>query len=274
MPATRRRPKADKAPARAEPASGYPAHLTELYEANTVRAVRFRYWLLAFDVVTVLFIFGSSFVPRTLVLEFLDVLFGLAILADFSARLFISRNRLRDLLNPVTWADLIAIVSFLAPLTGEAAAFLRILRTLRLLHTYQLLTRLRRDSRFFRRHEELILALVHLSVFLFIATGIVYETQRDRNEDIKNYVDALYFTVSSLTTTGYGDIVLSGTLGRFLSVVIMILGVTLFLRLVRAVLQPQKVRFACPKCGLQRHDYDAVHCKACGTVLNIPDEGR
>jgi hypothetical protein len=23
-----------------------------------------------------------------------------------------------------------------------------------------------------------------------------------------------------------------------------------------------------------RHDPDAVHCKACGTVLNIPDEGR
>ena len=25
---------------------------------------------------------------------------------------------------------------------------------------------------------------------------------------------------------------------------------------------------------LQRHDSDAVHCKACGTLLNIPDEGR
>jgi len=203
----------------------------------------------------------------------LDVLFGLAILADFLARLLISRSRLRELLNPVTWADAIAIVSFLAPLTGEAAAFLRIIRTLRLLHTYRLLARLRRDSRLFRRHEEVILALAHLGVFLFIATGVVYETQHTRNPDISNYVDALYFTVSSLTTTGYGDIVLSGTLGRFLSVVIMILGVTLFLRLARAVLQPQKVRFACPKCGLQRHDHDAVHCKACGVLLNIPDEG-
>ena len=64
-----------------------------------------------------------------------------------------------------------------------------------------------------------------------------------------------------------------GTVGRLISVVIMIFGVTLFLRLVRALLQPQKVRFACPRCGLQRHDFDAVHCKACGTILNIPDEG-
>jgi voltage-gated potassium channel len=34
------------------------------------------------------------------------------------------------------------------------------------------------------------------------------------------------------------------------------------------------VRFACPSCGLQRHEADAVHCKACGTQLNIPDDGR
>jgi voltage-gated potassium channel len=54
---------------------------------------------------------------------------------------------------------------------------------------------------------------------------------------------------------------------------IMIFGVTLFLRLVQVLLRPDKVRFPCPVCALQRHDRDAVHCKACGTVLNIPDEG-
>jgi len=274
MAATRRTSKPSKAAGSqiAVSPQSYPAQLRELYEASTPRAVRFRYGLLVFDILTVLFIVGSSFVPRAPVMEILDVLFGLAILADFSARLIISRNRLRELLHPVTWADAVAIVSFLAPLTGEAAGFLRILRTVRLLHTYQLLARLRRDSTFFRRNEEVILGVVHLGVFLFIMTGIVYETQHARNEEIDNYIDALYFTVSSLTTTGYGDIVLSGTLGRFLSVAIMIFGVTLFFRLARAVLRPDKVRFTCPTCGLQRHDYDAVHCKACGTLLNIPNE--
>ena len=53
----------------------------------------------------------------------------------------------------------------------------------------------------------------------------------------------------------------------------MILGVTLFLMLVRFLLQPHKVRFRCPTCALMRHDADAVHCKACGTILQIPDEG-
>ena len=244
-----------------------------LYEEEHPAAYRFRYGLLVFDVATILFIVGSSFAERTPLLEALDVIFGIAILTDFGARLFISRTRLRDLLQPATWADVVAIISFLAPFAGEGAGFLRVLRTLRLLHTYQLLARLRADSAWFRSNEEITITIVHLTVFLFVMTGIVYETQHWTNPQIRNYVDALYFTVTALTTTGFGDITLQGSLGRLISIVIMIFGVTLFLRLVRALLQPHKVRFACPACGLQRHDIDAVHCKACGKLLNIPDEG-
>jgi voltage-gated potassium channel len=244
------------------------------YEGDSPEAHRFRYGLLIFDIGTVLFIVGTSFLPRSTLVEWLDLLFGLVILVDFSARLLASSHITRDLLHPATWADAVAIVSFLAPVIGEGAGFLRVLRTLRLLHTYEVVGRLRADSAFFRRHEEVILSVVHLSVFLYVMSAIVYETQHWTNERIGNYVDALYFTVTTLTTTGFGDIVLPGTSGRLISVVIMIFGVTLFLRLVRALLTPHKVRFPCPTCALQRHEIDAVHCKACGTVLRIPDEGR
>lgn len=258
---------------RAPPIERLRARLRHLYEARAADSYRFRYGLLGFDLVTIGFIVVSSFLPRSAVIASLDVAFGLVILADFSARLFISRRRLRDLLHPVTWADAIAIVSFLAPLVGEAGGFLRILRTLRLLRSYQLLARLRMDFTYFREHEDAILATANLTVFLFVMTGFVYETQHVINPQIDNYADALYFTVTALTTTGFGDITLPGTAGRLISVVIMIVGVTLFFGLARAILRPRKVRFPCPKCGLNRHDLDAVHCKACGELLNIPDEG-
>ncbi|WP_230531292.1 ion transporter [Microvirga roseola] len=245
-----------------------------LYEGDTPEAHRFRYALLLFDLTTIAYIVVSSFLPRLRELEWwLDAIFGIFILADLSARLAISGRPWRYLVHPVTLADLAAIVSFLAPVVGEGFGFIRILRTVRLLHTYQLLVRLRSDSTFFRRNEELIIATVNLGVFIFIMTGFVYETQRWTNPEIGNYVDALYFTIAALTTTGFGDITLTGTLGHLLSVVIMIFGVTLFLRLVQVLLRPNKVRHPCPVCGLQRHDRDAVHCKACGTILNIPDEG-
>jgi voltage-gated potassium channel len=244
-----------------------------LYEGATPAGVRFRYALLAFDIVTVLFIVATSFLPRSEAIETFDILFGAVILADFAARLLVSRHRLREFTKVSTWTDMVAIVSFLAPLAGEAGGFLRILRTLRLLRNAQMLERLRLDSDFFRRNEEVTFAVTNLAVFIFVMTAIVYETQKFRNDQIVNYADALYFTVTALTTTGFGDITLPGTAGRLITVVIMIFGVTLFFNLARALLTPNKVRFPCPACGLQRHDSDAVHCKACGKVLNIPDEG-
>jgi len=244
-----------------------------LYEGETLGGVRFRYALLVLDIVTVMFIIATSFLPRSKAIESLDVVFGVLILADFSARLIISRHPLQHFTRLSTWTDLIVIISFLAPLAGEAGGFLRTLRTLRLLRDYQMVARLRVDSSFFRRNEEVIFAVANLAVFIFVMTGIVYETQKSHNNHIVNYADALYFTVTALTTTGFGDITLPGTVGRLITVVIMIFGVTLFLNLAKALLAPAKVRFPCPICGLQRHDSDAVHCKACGTVLNIPDEG-
>ncbi|MEZ5764742.1 MAG: ion channel [Xanthobacteraceae bacterium] len=247
--------------------------LRVLYQGSTPRGIRFRYGLLGFDIVTVLFIIATSFLPSHRITEFVDIAFGVAILTDFAARLIISRNPFREFRHVSTWADLVAIVSFLAPLAGEAGGFLRILRTLRLLRDYQMLARLRTDFHFFKRNEDVIIAVTNLAVFIFIMTAIVYETQKFRNPQIGNYADALYFTVTALTTTGFGDITLPGTTGRLISVAIMIFGVTLFFNLARALLSPHKVRFPCPTCGLQRHDSDAVHCKACGTLLNIPDEG-
>lgn len=245
-----------------------------LYHGHSRAAHRFRYCILAFDLVTVAFIIATSFTPDAPWIEVLDVCFGVVILIEFLARLWVSPHPGREFTHFSTWADIVAIMSFLAPIVGEGLGFLRILRTLRLLHTYQLMATLRVDFPFFRRNEEPIVAVVNLIVFMFITTGLVYETQHYQNPAIGNYVDALYFTVATLTTTGFGDITLHGSFGRLVAVGIMIFGVTLFLRLLQTLLRPQKVRYPCPGCGLQRHEVDAVHCKACGELLNIPDEGR
>jgi len=247
--------------------------IRQVYESDAEGGTKFRYTLLVLDIVTVLFIIATSFLPRTRIIESLDVVFGVLILADFSARMIISRQPLHDLARLSTWTDIVVIISFLVPLSGEAGAFLRAFRTLRLLHDHQLLARLRIDSPFFRRNEEVVFAVVNLGVFIFVMTGLVYETQKSHNPQIANYADALYFTVTALTTTGFGDITLPGTAGRLITVGIMIFGVTLFLNLAKTLLAPSKVRFPCPVCALQRHDADAVHCKACGTILKIPDEG-
>jgi len=198
---------------------------------------------------------------------------GIIYLLEFGARLFISRTRLRDIFHPAGLADLIVIASLLAPALAENFSFLRVIRALRLFRSYHMLKTLRQQSSFVRLHEDIIFSVVNLVVFIFILTAIVYVTQVGINPEIKDYVDALYFTIATLTTTGFGDITLVGTGGHILAVLIMIFGISLFLRLIQTIFRPSKIRYECPTCGLNRHDNDAVHCKHCGQILHITTGG-
>ncbi|WP_084112669.1 potassium channel family protein [Belnapia moabensis] len=249
--------------------------LRRLYRAEVPEARRFRYALLGLDLVSIGWIVTASFLPLSTLVLAVDVGLGLVLLAELAARIGASARPWRSLAQPLELADLLGILSLLlAPLLHGALGFLRVLRTLRLLHSVRLIASLRSDLPFFRQNEEAALAAAQLGVFIFVMTGVVFETQHRGNPHITNYSDALYFTVTALTTTGFGDITLLGPVGRLLSVVIMLAGVTLFLRLAQTLFRPNKVRFSCPDCGLQRHEPDAVHCKACGTLLNIPNEGE
>ena len=251
------------------------ATLRYLYEAHTMQARRFRFGLLMLDLGSLFLVALVSFLPRMEVVLAFEALLGLVLLTEFALRHLASRRPVRDVLRPTHLLDLAAVLSLLvAPLVTHGLGFLRALRFLRVLNSVRLAVSLGADFPFFRRNEEAIIAAAQLVVFVFIMTGLVYETQIGRNDHIRNYGDSLYFTVTALTTTGFGDITLPGTTGRLLSAAIMICGVTLFLRLAQALFRPAKVTFECPTCALSRHDPDAVHCKACGTIIRIPDEGQ
>lgn len=245
-----------------------------LYTGRSRNARRFRYGLIIFDAVTIVYFIMTAAAPQTMVLHVVNTILGLLILADLGARLWISPNRRRELLKVYTMADIIVVASLLiAPLFADATAFLRILRGLRLIHSYHLVRDLRRESRFFRLHEDAIYAAVNLFVFIFVTTSFVFVFAFEKHSGAAAYIDALYFTVATLTTTGFGDITMKTPAGKLLSVFIMVVGVALFIQLARAIFQPSKVRYKCAECGLTRHDPDAIHCKHCGEQLKIETEG-
>lgn len=253
---------------------GVQRRIDALYRGEGRPARRFRYALLAFDAATIAFFILTAPLELTEPILAADVLIGTIILLDFLARLWIAPSKARMLRQVYSLADLAVIVSLLAaPIIDQNLAFLRVLRALRLLHSYEVLRDLRQGAGFFRRHEDVIVRAVNLLVFIFIATGVVFSYAFGRNADIDSYLAALYFTVATLTTTGFGDIVLYGTGGRLLAVLIMVVGVALFIRLAQAMFSPTKVRHTCPDCGLDRHEPDAVHCKHCGRLLKIRTHG-
>lgn len=246
--------------------------LNRLYNGSGRSAVRFRFALLAFDLFTIVFFVVASVLPANPWFWFVDYLIALALAVDLFIRFRLARHRGAFLFDPITLADVVVIGTLLAAPFTQNWSFLRVLRALRLIRSYHVLRELNRYP-FFRRNGDIIQSVINLTVFLFVITALVYVLQHGTNPNIETYIDALYFTVTTLTTTGFGDITLEGTTGRLLAVVIMVVGVALFLRLVQTIFRPEKVHFVCPDCGLSRHDPDAVHCKHCGRLLPIPSEG-
>ncbi len=246
-----------------------------LYTGQSQRARRFRYALIVFDALTIVYFIATAALPTTPITIALNTGLGVLILLDLGARFWISDNLRRELTRIYTLADIIVVASLLlSPLLIENLAFLRVLRGLRLIHAYRLLRDLRGESPFFRRHEDAILAAVNLFVFIFVTTSIVFMVGFEGHTGFETYIDALYFTVATLTTTGFGDITMATPGGKLLSVFIMVVGVALFLQLARAIFQPSKIRYKCPECGLNRHEPDAIHCKHCGKAIKIETEGE
>ncbi len=255
------------------PENKYRSYVRSLYHGASQRSRNFRYGLLAFDVITITLFVVFSMFKTNILIHSIEYGIAIVIFVDFLARLWIANNRSSYLSQFTTWIDIIVLISLLAPLILESFSFLRVLRALRLFRSYHVLNDLRKNSHFFKKNEEIIQSIINLTIFIFTVTALVYVFQVSTNPKINTYIDALYFTVTTLTTTGFGDITLQGDSGRILSILIMVVGVGLFLRLVQTIFRPAKVESKCSDCGLSRHDPDAIHCKHCGKIINIATEG-
>lgn len=245
----------------------------EIYYGHTPRALRARYVFIVFDLLVVSYFLVTTFLKPYDWIVYVDMAIGAILIVDFMGRFLADTHRGAFLVKPMTILDFIVIASLFVPALIGNFAFLRLVRSLRLMRSYVVARQLRSQSRFFAHNEEVIFSVLNLVVFIFIVTAIVFVLQVKVNDSINNYIDALYFTITTLTTTGFGDVILVGSTGRLLAVIIMIVGVALFIRLVQTIFRPNRIRYECPDCGLTRHDLDAVHCKHCGRQLHIRTEG-
>ncbi|MEZ5998484.1 MAG: ion transporter [Hyphomonas sp.] len=245
-----------------------------LYEGHGTAPFYFRWAMLIFDFATIAYFLWAPFEQRGKTHAVIDYAIGIVIAFDLLARFYIARHKWNFVFRPLNIADLVVVITMLAPLLVSNFAFLRVLRAVRAIRAFTFVSRIKVITPFFQRHERVIDKVTNLIVFVFIMAALVYATQVGINPSIHSYLDALYFTVTSLTTTGYGDVLMIGKIGRIISIVIMALGLTLFLQLLRAILEPNdKVEHECEQCGLMMHDRDAVHCKHCGHVIHIPTRG-
>jgi voltage-gated potassium channel len=243
-----------------------------MYHGHSKKAVRFQIAVLGVDLAIIAFFIGSPVLRETPSFVWLDYSVAAILVVDMTSRAAATSGGARQLLQLTVWVDVFILLTLLFPEKLGNLGFLRILRLWSLSRSGFLWRPLKELG--LERWREASHSVVNLVTFLFIITGFVYTFFFRSNADMDGYVDALYFTVATVTTTGFGDIVLPGVWGKLTAIATMIVGITLFVRLAQALFRPTKVSFRCPRCALQRHEPDAVYCKACGEILAIPDDGE
>jgi len=142
-------------------------------------------------------------------------------------------GRLRFALRPMPVVDLLAILPSLLLLSGIDLRFLRILRLARMARVAKAgrylaaLAVLRQVLR--SRREHLLILGAAMLALLVIASSLIYWAENPAQpETFSSIPAAMWWSVSTLTTVGYGDVYPVTGLGKLLASVVALLGVALF----------------------------------------------
>jgi voltage-gated potassium channel len=174
--------------------------------------------------------------------------------------------------------DLLSIAPTYLALVVPAAHSLIVIRVVRLLRIYRIL----KLARFLGEAEQLNTALRasrrKITVFLgavvtlVVIVGALMYVIEGEAHGFTSVPVGMYWAVVTLTTVGYGDIAPRTPLGQFLAALVMILGYGI-LAVPTGIVSVELAhahavsRQACPTCGAEGHDTDAIHCKYCGGQL-------
>ena len=136
--------------------------------------------------------------------------------------------RLRYMLTPMALIDLLAILPiFLWFFTSIDLRFIRIVRLLRLLKFTRYSTGLELMMLVFRQQMGIFgAASAALACMLVFSAGAIYLAEHEAQpEQFSNLLDALYWSVITLATVGYGDVVPITPFGKFLASIISLTGI-------------------------------------------------
>ena len=202
---------------------------------------------------------------------------------EYLLRMYVVKSPLRYASSYFGLIDLLSILPTYLSLILPGSHYLLSIRALRLLRIFRIF----KLSQFLKESNILLLALRasrrKITVFLFfiiitvsIMGSLMFILEGKTNENFSSIPVSMYWTVVTLTTVGYGDIVPITGIGKFIASCLMILGYAVIAvptGIVSSELAGLNLRNKlnsqhCKNCGKEGHDNDATHCKYCGYLLN------
>lgn len=209
---------------------------------------------------------------------------------EYVLRLWTSRRPLRYAFSFFGIVDLLSCLPAYATLFLTGSAGFGVIRVLRLLRMFRVL----KMAHHVRGAEVIMRGLARsrakITVFFFsillfsvIAGTIMYYIEGGiEGTSFTSIPMSIYYAIVSITTVGYGDVVVQTSLGVFMTTVMILAGYAVIAvptgivtsEFMRGENAPDETTDACPSCGVHGHLADAKYCRRCGDRLEHGEEGQ
>lgn len=157
---------------------------------------------------------------QALLVDRVDMILLWIFIVDYTVRLIKAENRIRFVKS--NWIDLVAIMPF-----DMAFRVFRLARLVRIVKVFRLI----RAGVMLRRFFSVPLKILHTNnlgrvlsvtiVLIILGAMGIYAVE----EKVNSFGDALWWSIVTTTTVGYGDISPASTGGRIIAVLLMIIGI-------------------------------------------------
>lgn len=198
-------------------------------QTEQVKITLWQYVVLVFSGYVLAALLVESFFPVpeevSKLLSLMDFAVCGLFLVDFVVQVRVAKSKVRYLLT-WGWLDLLSSLPNVQMLRiGRLARMIRIVRLLRGFRSLRVIM-----AHLFRNRARGTLVTVALMTFVLIvfSSVAVLSVEKAPASNIRTAGDALWWSLATITTVGYGDVYPVTTLGRLVGAVVMISGIALF----------------------------------------------
>ena len=199
---------------------------------------------------------------------------------EYGLRLLALRNPGAYVFSFFGVVDLLSFVpTYLSALLpgAQALVVVRMFRVIRLFRIFKLLVHVQHaqvlGQALRMSRPKIVVFLLGMASVVVSMGSVVYLVEGGEN-GFTSIPRSVYWAVVTVTTVGYGDMVPGTALGKAIAALAMITGYAI-IAVPTGIVSADIIQAgrqlaagqACPGCGIQGHDADALYCKRCATKL-------
>lgn len=211
-------------------------------------------------------------------LVMIEWFFTIIFTIEYILRLYSTEHSVKYSTSFFGVVDLLAILPTYLSIFVPGAQSLLVIRGLRLLRIFRVLKLSRYlgeanilSEAIIQSRTRIVVFLSTITVLSFITGAGMYLVEGPKH-GFTSIPQSVYWAITTLTSTGYGDTVPITPLGKLLAIFIMIMGYSLII-VPTGIISTEMMKLgdistqACKNCSKEGHDFNAKFCKHCGFEL-------